>query len=452
MPLAPISKRSPAFLTLASPKVLALYVLLATSNLLWCTGTLAATDKAYHLRPQTHLKISVVEWVAATGDYKEWTALNGEYEVSPTDVISIPLIGEIAVGNYTTEELGQRISTLLKDKTGLVSAPTVSVEVVKYPMLYVMGAVDHPGAVEYQPGMTVMQAVAMAGGRQRKSNPTDYSVFEQIRYVGQLNQYELTLKQLEARRARLQAELNDSPTINVPAELSAETDSEAKLIMNGENSLFAARAETLKQQLASLTALRTLLQNEIKVLDEKSAVQDRQIKIARDELSSISSLVNSGTIAKTREISLERVVADLNSGKLDLIIASMRAKQGVSEAEREAENLKGKRMTEVGHDLQQVEADIEDTKLKRNTTIQLLQATGASLSQYALQKAIELQPVEYWLTRKGDTLSPIEVQQTATLEPGDVLDIRYKISPHALEPAELLTSLDPIQKIPNKHE
>lgn len=402
------------------------------------SGAMAASGDGYRLRPQTKVKVTIVEWVASTGEYKEWTALNGEYSVSPLGTISIPLIGELVVVDDTTTDMADRIARALKEKTGLASPPVATVEVMKYPMIYVSGAVDRPGELEFRPGLTVMQAIAMAGGRERRTNPNGSNDLEQIRYAGELNRYDLSLQQLSARRARLAAELKGSPTVDVPPELlNARDQSTGRLITESENSLFVARAEALKRQLDSLDELQALLQNEIKVLEEKSAVQERQIKIAQQELASIASLVDTGTLAKSRETSLERVVADLSSGKLDLVVAAMRAKQKVSETQRDAIALKGQYRTDAGRDLQTVEAEIDDTKLKRATTLQLLQASGASLSRYNAMKALEIQPMEYWITRRNDVRSPTKVSETATLEPGDVLDVRYDVSAGLAGPLQL---------------
>lgn len=408
----------------------------------WAEG-----DETYLLRPQTRVKVMVVEWLAATGEYKEWTALNGEYLVSRAGTISVPLIGEITVANETTQRVANRIADMLKQKTGLATPPTATVEVLKYPGIYVTGAVDRPGELEYRPGLTVMQAVAIAGGRQRIPNQSGYSELEQIRYVGELGRSELYLKQLLARRARLEAEAAGAKAVTMPPELTANPeDATIRQIVQRELNLFASRSEALTRQLASLNDLETLLKNEIKVLEEKTGVQDRQIGIAEKELAAIASLVDSGTLAKSRETSLERVVADLSSDKLDLVVAAMRARQKVSETQRDALALQSQYRTEAGRDLQLVEADIEDTKLKRNTALQLLEATGASLSQYYAMKTMELQPMEYWLTREGDPRSPFKVQDTAALEPGDVLNIRYEISDGIADPLQVSAKGRPIQR------
>lgn len=381
------------------------------------------------LAPQTQLRVSIVEWIASAGEYKEWTPLNGLYVISPSGTMTIPLIGEFSVENETSSQIAMKIATLLKEKTGLAEAPAASVEVMRYPMFYVQGAIERAGELEFRPGLTIAQAVAMAGGRERRTDANGSRELEQLRYAGELNSYELKLNQLMARRARLEAELAERQKIAFPVELTnAREGSAGKIFVQSETDLFVARAEALKRQLTSLSELEVQLQNEINVLNEKTAVQDRQIKIAEDELESISSLVQSGTLAKSRETSLERVVADLSSDKLDLVIAAMRAKQKLSETERDAIALKGQLRTEAGRELQEVVAEFEDTKLKRNTVIALLQAAGAAVQRQAASAHVSVQPLEYWVTRPGANGVAIRRPETAELLPGDVLDVRYDIS------------------------
>jgi polysaccharide export outer membrane protein len=349
------------------------------------------------------------------------------------------------VNDKTTSIVSADIGDKLKQITGLAVAPTASVEVVKYPMIYVSGAVEKPSELEFRPGLTVKQAIAMAGGSQRHSSQTgDYSEAQQISYAGEINRMELQLKQLSARRARLMAELNDQPTITFPPEIKAAPDgSVIKQIMISEIDLFNARADALRQQLVSAGDLETLLHNEINILDEKMSSQDEQVKIAQDELSDITKLVDTKILTTSRKTSLERIVAEMQAGKLDLVVASMQAKQKLSETERDALNLKGQRKTEAGQQLQTTETDIEDTKLKRNTTLQLLQIAGASLSRSQSIQSLDLQPREYWITRGGGDAAATQVSETTELQPGDVLDVRYNISGNL--DGTVLSSVDPTQ-------
>jgi polysaccharide biosynthesis/export protein len=91
------------------------------------------------------------------------TQLTGEFTVNDRGTISIPLLGDIPARHETTDELAQAISVALADKKILLN-PSVSVEVVRYRPVFILGEVTKPGQYPYEPGMTALTLVAIAGG------------------------------------------------------------------------------------------------------------------------------------------------------------------------------------------------------------------------------------------------------------------------------------------------
>lgn len=81
----------------------------------------------------------------------------------------------------TAGELASNISSTLEKKQ-LISDPSVSVEVTTYRPIAVLGEVNHPGEYPYQPGMTMLTAVALAGGFTYRA-VTDYA--SDLRHEGQ---------------------------------------------------------------------------------------------------------------------------------------------------------------------------------------------------------------------------------------------------------------------------
>lgn len=89
--------------------------------------------------------------------------LTGEFRVSDSGNIAVPLLGNVKAAGLSTPELEESVSSLLKEKN-LFRDPSVAVEVVTYRPIFVLGEVAKPGQFPYQPGMTVLSAVAVAGG------------------------------------------------------------------------------------------------------------------------------------------------------------------------------------------------------------------------------------------------------------------------------------------------
>lgn len=89
--------------------------------------------------------------------------LSGNFIISDQGDISLPLLGESRAADLTPRELSGQIAAQLTQRH-MILDPSVSVDVTRYRPVYVLGEVDHPGSFPYQPGLTMLSAVALAGG------------------------------------------------------------------------------------------------------------------------------------------------------------------------------------------------------------------------------------------------------------------------------------------------
>ncbi len=89
--------------------------------------------------------------------------LTGEFRVSDSGMIALPLVGSIRADGLSPDALAVRVGKALV-QANILRAPSVSAEVIAYRPIFVLGEVTKPGQYPYQPGMTVVSAVAVAGG------------------------------------------------------------------------------------------------------------------------------------------------------------------------------------------------------------------------------------------------------------------------------------------------
>lgn len=96
--------------------------------------------------------------------------LSQSLQIRPDGKITLPLIGDVVASGLTPIELRDRIATSLKE---YVANPVVTVIVVEVnePVVYVMGEVNQPGSIALRGPVTVLQALAMAGGFKDFANP-----------------------------------------------------------------------------------------------------------------------------------------------------------------------------------------------------------------------------------------------------------------------------------------
>ena len=92
----------------------------------------------------------------------------GEYEIDSSGQISVPLAGHIRAAGLTTKQLERAIASALSK--GIVRDPRVNVEIALYRPYYILGEVKKSGEYPYRLGLTVMDAIASAGGFTYRAN------------------------------------------------------------------------------------------------------------------------------------------------------------------------------------------------------------------------------------------------------------------------------------------
>lgn len=123
-----------------------------------CAGTNAAPGAAayqptvYRLAAGDRLSIMVF------GE----ESLSREYAITPQGDLAFPLLGDIPVADMTLGDLQEVLRMRLGE--GYVNDPRVTVEVLNYRPFYILGEVNKSGEFPFSDGLTVVQAVALAGG------------------------------------------------------------------------------------------------------------------------------------------------------------------------------------------------------------------------------------------------------------------------------------------------
>jgi polysaccharide export outer membrane protein len=127
-------------------------------------GAISVNDE-YRLGSGDKLRIEV---------YKD-AQLSQSVQIRPDGKITLPLIGDMTATGLTPIELRDEIA---KQLTEYITNPTVTVIVVEATSAhaYVMGEVAHPGEVSLHGPVTIVQAIAMAGGFKEFANTKEVKV------------------------------------------------------------------------------------------------------------------------------------------------------------------------------------------------------------------------------------------------------------------------------------
>jgi polysaccharide export outer membrane protein len=130
----------------------ALLFSLAVAGLLMVSAVAAGEDMVYRLDSGDRIRVTVY-------GHED---LSGEFELDSEGKVSLPLIQDVTASGLSIGELEQAITDKLSPD--FLRHPKVSIEVLNYRPFYILGEIKEPGGYAYVNGMTLVKAVALAGG------------------------------------------------------------------------------------------------------------------------------------------------------------------------------------------------------------------------------------------------------------------------------------------------
>ncbi|MGL3606589.1 polysaccharide biosynthesis/export family protein [Rhizobium sp. G187] len=405
-----------------------------------------AAAESQRLVVEDQIRLRVVEWRSADGRYASWEALEGVYTINEAGEIAVPVIGTVPASGKTTQELAETLAVTLAERAGLPTPPSVAIEVEEHAPIFVVGSVQSPGRYPFQAGMTTMKAVSVAGGFLRSRGDNAYLLRDQIQAAGAYRTAVVGQRELLLRRARLTAEIEGRDDFDIPAELVGTANIEAAKA--DELNLLQLRRVQLSSRIAAADDLVTLYGQEIQSLDAKIKSQKQQIDRARKELETATSLVTKGAITNSRQLAIDRDLATLQSNLLDLEIALTRARQAVSESDREKANLVYQRNAENQQELNTIDAALSRASIEMQVAQLLGQQAGYNEQLAQLEAAADETRSEqrtYRIIRRNadGSTTVIPGDEATLLVPHDLVEIGISTSRAGAQGIGKSTSLMP---------
>lgn len=119
------------------------------------------------------------------------SSLSGDYTIDSSGNLALPLAGNLQASGLNAATLSERIAAQLQ-KNSYMRDPQVTVEIQTFRPFYVLGEVHQPGEYAYTHGLTVLSAIARAGGYDYRAWEGEVTLVRQIK--GQQKEYRATEK------------------------------------------------------------------------------------------------------------------------------------------------------------------------------------------------------------------------------------------------------------------
>ncbi len=362
--------------------------------------------------------------VAGLPDLKSRMAvdLNGE--------ISVPLLGSIRAEGLTLAEVRQQIQRSLPERilqrrtvdstngAAIVQAQDVNVSVVEYRPVYVAGEVMKPGEYPFRPGMTVRQAVILAGDYDRLGGGGRVGPLERLNLQRELDGALLELGRLLIRQARLRAQLAGSDFTPSPPpdrpELAEFAKTEAG-ILEQERKTFVGEVRNLKVTIGRLL-------EQIAALKRLREQQEDALKRQTSELENVRSLYQRGVAQMNRIGEEQRALSSLSERLLQTTLRLQDLETRVDESTQRLESEQDKRRERIISDLQEVQGRLDDLRAAADSWERMVTASGGSATR---SRAAGESGVQLTVRRAGGT-DVFAADETTAALPGDVIIARLE--------------------------
>jgi HlyD family type I secretion membrane fusion protein len=200
-----------------------------------------------------------------------------------------------------------------------------------------------------------------------------------MRFDDRLLQSELStvegqLNEILARRARLEAERDGATILTFSPILMdmAKTDETVRKLMEGQNRLFEARSDSLRQQVEQLDERKEQIRLQIKGVQAQLKSAQRQVELIGQELVDQQSLLAKGLAQASRVLSLEREEARLTGTIGELESSAARGAAQIIETDIQILQLNSRKREEAIttlRDLNYSEIEMGERRLSMHETL-----------------------------------------------------------------------------------
>lgn len=361
--------------------------------------------------------------------------LSGPHVVQENGTISFPFLGQLSVAGLTSNQLEVVISEAFEQ---FFHRPAfVTVVSIEHSPIYIVGPVKNPGSYKYESGMTVLHAIALAGGMQHLQPETWLDV-EAIREQTRNGQTIAHIARTLARAAVLRGER--SGKVVVPARfVQLVGNAAAEAAIEDEKALRGLVISTRQARETTLRAAAAEARSELQAAEGRLGPLEESIRLRNERLKAISSLNSAGIVSKAQLIEVKTSLLDMEGKKQDAMMSVIGARRKVELADAELTQFRLEYQTQLELDIAAADRETED---------QLSNIVGGEASLEAIKARHETNAIEKpspsfeILRRTVHGPETISAEEVTELSPGDLVRIAVP-QLHHIEKHEAVKEVTP---------
>lgn len=353
-------------------------------------------------------------------------------------MVHLPLISAIRAAGLTLDALQSEVRRALPQKTFrqrtgdgrdniiVIDADEITIQISDYRPIYVRGDVAKPGDQVFRPGMTVRQAISLAGGydimRFRMGNPfldsSDLRAEYQTLWID--------LARQQAHAAALQAAIDGkvlpdlTGVIKAPIPVNVLAD-----IVRIETLQAKAQSDDYTRERAYLQQAAASAQTQMDQFTKPRSDAQQSEHDETEYKQRLSQLLDKGVIAHDRFSGQQRSLLDSTQRFLDYSQRTSELAKARDDYNRQAERLTDQRRAALLKELQDANVAIADTKTKLQSVGEKLLYTGAVSSQFVRGSGGKPEfRIDH--ANMGDGSADVAGTENTVLTAGDTLEVSLR--------------------------
>jgi polysaccharide export outer membrane protein len=412
-------------------KVFQFYLVLffMQSPLAWSAETAPASEE-YRLRPGDAVEMTII------GPQE----LRLRSSIAFDGTISLPLLGQTNAADMTLSELRAKVvqqvsSKIYRQRTPegreiahVLSPDDISFTIAEYRPIYLDGDVTRPGEQPFRPGMTVRQAVAVAGGydvmRFRMNNPILESADLKAEYQSLWIEYARVQAQTWRLRMELGEVVSSAPKIDAP--VSQET---IQKFVGTEKEQLKVRNSDLDKEKSRLRDAIDQARMQLRILAEKKVKDEEGNQADNSDLDRLRQLLEKGTTINVRISEARRAALMSSTQLLQTIVEISNIERQRTEYARQLERTDDQRRISVLAELQEANLRLAQITTRLQTVSEKLLYTSTLQSHLVRGKGGRPSFEVFRTGRNGR--ERLEADEETRLLPGDVVDITLHVDNYA---------------------
>ncbi len=278
--------------------------------------------------------------------------------------------------------------------------------------------------VQHKDGGIVRKILVRDG--ERVTEGQDLLILDDTETKAELGIIEALLTEELAKKARLEAQRDELPSVVFPPELEERrADPAIAKVLVGQEKLYQARAASLSGKIDQLNQQSDQVAEQVTGLTAQISAKERQIDLIKKELTDLENLLSKGLVPQTRVLAMQREQARLEGERGELIGQRAAARSKSGELKMQILQLKEDVLSQALLELREADGRVAELSERRN-------ASRARLSRMVVKAPITGSIYQLMVHTEGGVITPAEPLMMIVPEADDLV-LAAQVMPQNIE-------------------